>query len=313
MKIAQLETFVIVAEELHFRRAAERLSTQPSTVSTQIAQLEAEYGTPLFIRNSRNVALTPAGQTLLQKARGVLAGIADLERTARSFSQAGELSLSIGLMDEGLGELTEVVETRFRSRFPNAHLDLSPLDYQDLGPALHNGAIDVALTVAPDEWFDPLLVSNVPLFADSIVAVLPNDHRLAAHKTVAVEDLLGEPFLKVVGLNESIHKRFHLTELRDPERSPDVPVEARHMMHVLTHVARGRGILTVTAGTGRYFPRPDISYVEVTDLEPAAFYASHRSNDTRLHMLAFVQECVHAVRNSLDLFPTAIDATREPT
>ena len=122
MKIAQLETFIVVAEELHFRRAAERLYTQPSTVSTQIAQLETEYGTSLFIRNSRNVSLTPAGQTLLRKAKTVLASVNDLELTARSLAADDHHELTIGVIDEGIAELTGVVNQSFALRYPNTEL-----------------------------------------------------------------------------------------------------------------------------------------------------------------------------------------------
>src|SRR3954464_2799804 len=73
MELRQLRTFVAVAEELHFRRAAERLHMAQSSVSQQVRTLEAELGVALFDRNRRGASLTAAGTALLEQARGVLA------------------------------------------------------------------------------------------------------------------------------------------------------------------------------------------------------------------------------------------------
>ena len=309
MKLAQLETFVVVAEELHFRRAAERLYTQPSTVSTQISQLEAEYGTQLFIRNSRNVELSPAGEQLLAIARRVLDGIAELESTARSLAQPENVRLTVGVMDEGLAELTEIVRSNFVARYPNSIASSAALDYQDFGPALETRRVDVIITVTPDVWFDSSPVAHTPLFSEGRVVVLPTNHPLAERTSTTVEELLDEPFLRIDGIADELHDLFMLADRRDLVRSPDVHVEASHMHNILNHVAASTGLLTVTHGVARFYPRPDIAYVPVIDLAPAVLYVTRRSDDTRPHVLGYIDECVKAVRTSLDLIPTAVDAT----
>ena len=87
-----LEEFAAVAEELNFRRAADRLHLSPSPLSRHIRELEAELGVLLFERDTRHVRLTPAGEALLPLALDVLAGMANAARTvSRAAGQRPEL------------------------------------------------------------------------------------------------------------------------------------------------------------------------------------------------------------------------------
>lgn len=305
VKLDQLETFVVVAEELHFRRAAERLFTQPSSVSNKIARLEAEYGTPLFIRDSRNVTLSPAGEALVVKAREVLAGVEQLERMARDLAEPGRVRVVVGVMDEGLAELAETVRKNFIARYPNAEVPSNAIDYHDLGPALDEGRVDLQVTGIADAWFDPDRVVNTPLFAESRLAVLPLSHPCAESSSVSWEQLVDTPFVAINGLPKAMHDFYMLGDRRDLVRSPDVPVDAVHMHNLLNAVARGDGIFTVSHGTKRYYPRPDIAYVPVSNIEPSILFVTRRIDDERPHVLAYIDECIKAVRTSLDLIPAA--------
>ena len=309
MKLAQLETFIAVAEELHFRRAAERLYTQPSAVSTAIQQLESEYKTRLFIRNSRNVALTPAGEVLLKKARAAIASIEDLERTARALSTTGSTPLKVAMVDEGHAEIGTLANASYRARFPDSELTVDALNYDNFRGAFDNPAIDLIVTLGPGQWFDSQTVATVPLFTEGRMAVLPSGHGLAARTSIEVADLLDEPFLRYEALLDILDQFFFLSDLRDGERSPDVVVEATQMTNLLNHVSQGKGIFTVTNGNERFFPRPDVAYLPVADLPPGSVEICRRRSDTRPHVLAYIDECINAVNTSLDLIPGAINAT----
>ena len=309
MKIAQLETFVVVAEELHFRRAAERLFTQPSTVSTQIAQLEAEYGTPLFIRNSRNVSLSPAGEVLLEKARITLASVDDLTRTARLLSADGGVALTVGAMDEGIGELATVVDKAYRSRFEKAQLSVEVLAYSSLRQSLVDGVVDVGIVDQADGVFSEAEAQVFPLIAESRIAAFAPDHRLAAMDSIEVDQLLDEPFLVVPGLPDALRNAFTLADRRDLARSPDVVIAASHTHGLLNVIAQGRATALFTAANERFFQRPDIVYVPVVDLDPIVTSIVVRRGELRPHVLAYVEECVRAVRSSLGLIPAAVDVT----
>ena len=309
MKIVQLETFVVVAEELHFRRAAERLFMQPSSVSTQIAQLEAEYGTALFVRNSRNVTLSPAGEVLLEKAKAVLAGVEEMERTARSLAADDAPSLTVANFDEGLGALTSPVHANFALRYRNATVVATAPDYASLATGLLRGASDVAILDVAASWFQDLAdVWIVELWNEPTVLALPVGHPLAMRPHVAIEDLFGEPFLEFDGVPPGVHDVFMLRKVRGDD-GVNVRTEASHMHNILNLVAQSVGILTVTTSVPQFYQRPDVVYVPIADGLRVAKAAVVRRGESRPHVLGYVEECVRAVRSSLGLIPAEVDVT----
>src|SRR3954453_10103995 len=143
MELRHLRYFVAVAEELHFRRAAERLHVSQPPLSQQIRALERELGVTLFERNRRRVELTAAGSALLGEARGILAAVehaVDLtQRVARG--EAG--ALSVGFVGSAMyGALPDVVR-EFRASRPGVELRLRELPTGAALEALAAGGIDV--------------------------------------------------------------------------------------------------------------------------------------------------------------------------
>ena len=305
MKLAQLETFIAVAEELHFRRAAERLYTQPSAVSTTIQQLEAEYGLPLFIRNSRNVQLTPAGQTLLTKARTILQGVNDLETTARQLAQPEHLTLNVGLHDEGAAELNQVIAARWRAAYPNGTVSFVELQYSEIEDCLREGTVDcVLLTHIPNFFSSPASFEVSPLYDDPRVLVVPSLSPFAKHQRMDLATTRRLPFLDVPETDAALARFFCLHDLRDT--SNDVRVDARTLGAMLHHVASGAGVITVTDGVRRFYNRPDVAYVPVPELPPGRISIATRASDQRPEVVAFADAARAAAAEQLDLIPNAM-------
>ncbi|MBA8824082.1 DNA-binding transcriptional LysR family regulator [Saccharopolyspora lacisalsi] len=195
MELAQLRSFLAVAEELHFGRAAERLRIAQPPLSRTIKQLERQLGTRLFERNTRSVRLTASGQALVGPATEVLETVRRAETAVRAADdgEAGLVRIAFaGLSTHGLvGRLARAV----RSRKPGIRLELSSQNFaQPAMKKLLNGETDIAL----GRWdVIPAEVRAEIVMSDSLVVALPDTHPLADAKRLSITRLADEGFVSL--------------------------------------------------------------------------------------------------------------------
>ncbi|WP_193614377.1 LysR family transcriptional regulator [Nocardioides lijunqiniae] len=195
MELRTLEQFVAVAEELSVTRAALRLYAAQSTVSAGLRSLERELGTTLFVRTTRSMRLTPAGERALPEARATLAAAARLRDATSEDGEElrGRVRLgSFAALD--VIDLPRLVAD-FRGEHPLVDLALvaSATGSSGLLDDLRHGRIDLAFSGLADED-DPELAS-VPLLSFPFVALVAPTHRLARRRRVRLADLADEPWV----------------------------------------------------------------------------------------------------------------------
>jgi len=168
MDLRQLRYFVAVGEELHFSRASARLNLAQSALSSQIRQLEAEVGGPLFVRSTRRVELTPAGEALLTDAREILAAADGALTRCRALARGETGELVIGSLGPAPGGVLAPVLARFSGRHPNVRVEIRALDFTEVVSALREHRVvflDVGLSDAVKRVGlgvgRPLLLGNV--------------------------------------------------------------------------------------------------------------------------------------------------------
>ena len=149
LELDALRSFLVLSEQLHFRRAAEILHVSQPALSKQIQRLEHRLGGQLIIRRSRGVHLTPAGEVLLQQARQVIEDSESAERVTRLAlkGEAGTLRVGFGIavLARGLPNLM----LRFRKKFPNVDLSVRNMSTSDQLQALSDRKIDVGFVRLP--------------------------------------------------------------------------------------------------------------------------------------------------------------------
>jgi DNA-binding transcriptional LysR family regulator len=192
MELRHLRYFVAVAEELNFRKAAERLHIARPPLSVQIRKLEMEVGTDLLSRGGRNIELTQAGRVFLERARQTLAHANQSVVLARQ-TAAGEIGqLSIGYnMPAGFRVFPTIVPA-FKKKWPNVHLTFHDLKISQQLEGLHRDELDVGFVwlPIPEEEFD-----IQELLQEPMIVVLPENHRLASRPMISIKDLSGEPLV----------------------------------------------------------------------------------------------------------------------
>jgi DNA-binding transcriptional LysR family regulator len=194
MELRQLEHFVAAAEEGSFTAAARRTNIVQSGLSMSVAALEQELGVPLFIRLSRRVALTAAGQAFLPEARRALSAV-HAARVAVSGTQGltrGELSVGISQVPAPLDRLVGVI-----TEFCQAHPGVCVAIQQDCSAGtldrVLRGEVDIGVCSLAST--PPRSLSTIILATSDFHLACARDHRLATRDAVSVEEIADEPFV----------------------------------------------------------------------------------------------------------------------
>ncbi|WP_426077857.1 LysR substrate-binding domain-containing protein [Janthinobacterium sp. PSPC3-1] len=258
-----LRQFIAVAEELNFRRAAERLHMAQPPLSQAILRLEQQLGYPVFERSNRKVGLTAAGTAFLATARQVLAtlesGVAETRRVAQG--SAGHLRLGF-IQVTPYAHVLDALR-QFRADFPDVHLSLREASTQELVELLEAGQLDVALLRAPGRSTPALAFER--LSGEAIMAALPAGHRLAGRPAVALSALQEEDFVASPrALGQGFHDQLASLCLH-AGFVPQVVQRARRLQTVAGLVAAGFGVALLPASLAATLPIGAVMLPLITD------------------------------------------------
>jgi DNA-binding transcriptional LysR family regulator len=192
LELRHLRYFVAVAEELHFSRAAQRLRMAQPPLSQQIRKLEEHIGYPLFTRNSRMVALTAAGEVLLERSRYILRRLDEDLESVRRVGRGEIGTLTVGFIGSAMLTVLPGLIGSYRKRFAKVDLRLRELTTSSLVDAIRQGAVDLGFLrdAGPTEG---LVLETV--VAERFVVALPEKHLLAKRTKVSLVDLRNDSLI----------------------------------------------------------------------------------------------------------------------
>lgn len=248
MKIHLLRYFIVLAEELHFGRAAARLSITQPPLSSALKMLEQELGVQLMERNSKQVALTAAGMAFLKDARIVMERVSTATDTARAVAAGARGRLDVGFAGSMVyRDMPRIVET-FNQRLPQIEVNLRELSTGEqiealLRGQLHAGFLNASALPAP--------LDGVPLTEDSLACCLPATHRLAGARFVDLKQLADETF---VMFSRDVAPAYHDNVMAVFSRAgihPRIRYAARQWLTVIALVATGAGVAVVPASLAK--------------------------------------------------------------
>jgi DNA-binding transcriptional LysR family regulator len=239
--IRRLQIFVAVADEGSFTAAAQRLYLTQSAVSQQMATLEREIGVSLLRRMPRGVRLTPAGDVLATRAKGLFAEIATIEQEVHTFGD-GPQEIMLGAFATAGVELLPVALKAFKVRCPDVRVQLSSVYTDDAINRLRDGDIHVLLTWEYDFAPQPMVgsVAQLRLTDDPLLVVLPADHALAREDQVRLVDLAADRW--VVRSHRPPYEDAYETMCRIAGFEPDVAFRTDDYQSLQGLVAAGMGV-----------------------------------------------------------------------
>jgi DNA-binding transcriptional LysR family regulator len=285
MELRQLRFFVTLAEELHFRRAAQRMHIAQPAFSEQIRRLELELGARLFDRTSHYVRLTEAGQLFWPQ---VSAALEQVDRAAAVASQAGrgELgSVTVGFVGSAANELTPLILRTFADRYPSVSLQLREFDLTDPSAGLAGNRADVAFMRPPVERQHELMLET--LIEEPRVAIMASDHHLAEELGLSIDQLIREPFI-VGPPSTGVAREFWLLSEHRAGIPPRIGPEANTMDEWLQIIASGKGVSLTPAASERFYGRPGVSFVPVHDVASSTVAVACRKESSSPLVAAFV-------------------------
>lgn len=192
MEFRQLEIFRAVAQELNFTRAAERVHTVQSNVTTQIRALEQEVGVPLFDRLGKQVRLTQAGQKFLHYVERILS-LADAARHAATGVEKPKGTLNITSSDSVLTYRLPPFLQKFRKKYPDIELSFPPGLSGTLRTQLQTGVVDAAFVI--DNRIDDPQLHIEPLTIEAMTFIASPDHPLAKKERFLPAELKAQTLL----------------------------------------------------------------------------------------------------------------------
>ena len=244
MELRQIKYFVTVAEELNFRRAAERLYMEQPPLSRQIRHLEKELGVELFHRTKRGVSLTEAGQAFLDEARLTLTQAELAVQAAKLASRSKQTTLKIGFSICTFNRLLPEIIQAFRQDFPDVEVNLQEMTTVAQVKALQASEIDVGFLHLPIHADD---LHTEVVIVDQFVAVLPENHPLAKLPQLSLRSLAEEPF---VLFSRQAKPDFYEQLIKTCQQvgfTPRIVQEATPPEVAISFVAAGVGVSLVTA------------------------------------------------------------------
>jgi len=283
-----------VAEELSFRRAAERLHVAQPPLSSQIRSLEEELGVRLFDRTTRSVSLTHAGDVFLAECRTVLAAAAEAERKTKQAEQGIIGTLRLGVIAPAANAWLAGILRRFRQRYPQVQLSISDLTSTEQLRRLRTHELDVGLLRPPvgSAELESIFVEE----AEQVLA-LPAGHRLAKKRGLHWKDFHNESFVLIHPSGQHGYYDAFFAACAKAGAKPGPTQFAHDIQTKMWLISAGFGIAPTTATLAKV-KRPGLIFRKLPPGMPPVHTVLVWRRDNHSPLLAHFRDCFQPLSTS---------------
>lgn len=284
MELRVLQYFVVLAEELHFGRAAERLLLAQPSLSYAIKELERELGVVLLKRDRRTVSLTEAGNAVLIEAQRTLDQAERVRSVAEPFRTGQIAMLRVGFEATGAGQIGTVAQARFTRQHPDVRVVPRRFDWGEEAEALRTGAVDIAYVWLPAmmQGLQMEIIASEPR-----MVAMPHYHPLAARSCVRIMDLADEPLMWTKRASKAWVDWWAVNPRPDGSEPRWGPTND-NVEEMLEQVAAGQAICFASSSMSTYYARPDLIWRPIVDIEPLQIAIAWRADETNPIIASFV-------------------------
>ncbi|GCE50973.1 DNA-binding transcriptional LysR family regulator [Thermosporothrix hazakensis] len=249
MELRHLITFQTIIQEGSFLRAAEKLQYAQSTITLHVQQLEADLGANLFARRGKRVQLTEAGRALLEQADALILRAKALQQTMKDIVLGNAGHIHIGTVTSGVCCWLPSLLTTFLEERPNVHVTVETGTSHHLNQRVAAGLLDVAICSSPEAHLNLLFE---PMFTESMLLLLPEQHPLAAKEAIMVRDLANMRLL--LSGHGCSYRRLIETTLIQRGLNPFAKIEFASWEMLKQAVLSGLGLAIVPASAMNSLP-----------------------------------------------------------
>lgn len=262
MEIHQLEYFLAVEKYRNFSTASLEICVSQSTLSQQIKKLEDELGVKLFIRYSRSVRLTPAGEDFLVHAQTIVSEIQHSRETVQKYISFDKGSIKIGVFPNMTYWGLNKIITSFHRTYPGVDFEIHTANTDDLLKGLREKKVNVAFINSP--FPDSFEIDFFPLMNDNIVMLTSSQHPLANESIVDLCDLSREKFLMIK--NNSWFRNTLIHACNDAGFEPNIIFDTNDAEMVRSFVEDGIGVALMGYRIARHMSNPNNSIVRIRQM-----------------------------------------------
>jgi len=276
MKLRHLECFLVLAEELHFGRAAEKLFIGQPPLSRTIKELERELEVTLFDRNKRSVKLTPCGEFLKAEGLKLFSNIENIKSELKAINNGQSGKLRIGYVDVAMLSFLPKLLVEFQEKM-NVSTILYEVNYEDQIRAIKAGYLDLGFSFSAPNTKD---ISVTAISKESFLLILPPDHKLANRKKIDLKELQEDSFIAVnyhcaPDLSNKTKEVFTKNGL-----TPKITHETCQVSSVMKLVENGLGYSIVPESL-RYANNLNVKFTEIKGMkEKAELFLLHLKEKT---------------------------------
>jgi DNA-binding transcriptional LysR family regulator len=290
--VRDLRSFLVVADELSFTRAAELLFVSQPALSKQVRGLETRLRTDLFTRGHRSIALTEAGEALVPRARRIVAEWEGAVVDVRAAADLVGRTLVVGFHTRIGRGVVPTVTAALEERLPGWRLRFRQVPWGDPSVGLEDGTVDVAVAWLPVAGAG--IAHRVAATEPRWVA-LPAGHRLASRAAVPLAELRAEPFVALPASAGPMRDFWLASDDLGPVR---IGAEATTADEAFEAVASGLGVALLAAGNADIYRRGDVVCLPVPGLPPCELAVMWRSGDRREAVQVVTETCFGCVASA---------------